>query len=223
MAESSLHRWNLSITEAAELQRSLRGLVVEEDRLGPVRFVAGVDLSGVKSAGTVTAAAVLLTLPSLEPVEESLVRGVLEFPYLPGFLSFREAPLMMEAVRGLSRQPDLLVVDGQGRAHPRGLGIACHLGLLLDIPAIGCAKSRLVGRHDDPAPEAGSRTPLVYRGGTIGTVLRTKERVKPVFISVGHRVSLDTAVELALRCTHPGQRLPEPTRQAHLSAGRDSK
>ncbi len=221
MAGPEEHPWDITIAEAKAIQQRLSGLVEEADRLGPIRFVAGIDLSGVRSTGNATAAAVLLSFPGLQPVEESRVEAPLEFPYIPGFLSFREAPLMLAALRRLKTEPDLILVDGQGRAHPRGLGIACHLGLILDKPTIGCAKSRLVGQFDEPEEEAGSTSPLVYRGKVVGTVLRTKRRVKPIFVSVGHRVSLPSAVDLALRCTLPGQRLPEPTRQAHLAAGRN--
>jgi deoxyribonuclease V len=220
MAGSVRHPWDISIEEARAIQQRLSGLVVETDQLDEVRFVGGVDLSGVRSSGAATAAAVLLSFPELEIVEESRVEGPLAFPYVPGFLSFREAPLMLEALRHLNREPDLILVDGQGRAHPRGLGIASHLGLVLDKPTIGCAKSRLVGQYIEPAPEVGSTSPLVYRGEVVGAVLRTKRGVKPIFVSVGHKISLPRAVDLVLRCTLPGQRIPEPTRRAHMAAGR---
>lgn len=211
----------VTLEEARALQTRLSQAVVQTDQLGEVHFVAGVDLSGVRSTGNATAAAVLLTFPQLEPVEESRVRGPLEFPYISGYLSFREAPLMLEALRGLRTEPDLILVDGQGTAHPRRLGIASHLGLILDKPTIGCAKSRLVGTHRELGTEAGESVPLVDRDEVIGTVLRTKRGVRPIFVSVGHRISLETAVDLVKRCTLPGNRLPEPTRLAHIAAGRD--
>jgi deoxyribonuclease V len=218
MVKPIKHPWEISITEAESLQRELAAGVREEDDLPAIRLVAGVDLSGMR-VGVATAAAMLPSFPKLTPVEESTVQGPLHFPYVPGFLSFREAPLMMQALRGLSKQPDLVLVDGQGRAHPRRLGIASHLGLLLDLPTVGCAKSRLAGRYAMPGDEAGATSELVNRGEVIGSVLRTRKGVKPLFISVGHRVSLATAVALVMQCTLPGRRIPEPTRLAHLAAG----
>ncbi|MGE5618037.1 MAG: deoxyribonuclease V [Sphingomonadaceae bacterium] len=221
MAGPIRHPWRISIDEARALQRQLSRLVEETDRLGEICHVAGVDISGVRSEGEATAAAVLLSFPGLQLVDESRVKGPLEFPYIPGFLSFREAPLMLEALRGLRTEPDLIMVDGQGRAHPRRLGIASHLGLIVNKPTIGCAKSRLVGKYTEPAEEAGSTAPLVDRDEVIGAVVRTKTGVKPIFVSVGHKISLQKAVDLVMRCTLPGQRIPEPTRQAHLAAGRE--
>lgn len=209
----------MSIDEARALQQRLSQLVVETDQFSKIDYVAGVDISGVRAVGHAKAAAVLLSFPGLELVEEGSAQGPLRFPYVPGFLSFREAPLMLEALGKLRREPDVILVDGQGRAHPRRLGIASHLGLFLDKSTIGCAKSRLVGMHGELGNEAGSAVPLVDRGEVIGVVLRTKRSVKPLFISVGHKVSLATAVELVMRCTLPGQRIPEPTRLAHIVAG----
>lgn len=214
------HPWKTTIEEARALQKQLAGLVVEMDRLGEINFVAGVDLSGVRATGKATAAAVLLSFPGLQMVDESTAQGALEFPYVPGFLSFREAPLMLEALRGLKTEPDLILVDGQGRAHPRRLGIASHLGLIVDKPTIGCAKSRLVGSCGELPDEAGAWSPLVDREETIGLALRTRKGTRPIFVSVGHRVALSTAADLVIRCTLAGQRLPEPVRQAHLVAGR---
>jgi len=215
-----LHPWKLTIDEAGALQSRLACLVEETDRFGTVQLVAGVDISGVRSDGVAIAAAVLLSFPELRLVEESRAEGVPPFPYIPGFLSFREAPLMLEALKGLHGQPDIILVDGQGRAHPRKLGIASHLGLLLDMPTVGCAKSRLVGRYEEPADEVGASSPLVYRDEVVGCALRTRAGSKPIFVSVGHRVSLATAQSLVMRCTLPGQRIPEPTRQAHTAAAR---
>ncbi len=213
------HPWNITIEEARALQERMSRLVSDSDLVGEIRLVAGVDLSGVRADGEAVAAAVLLSFPELQRLEESRVRGPLQFPYVPGFLSFREAPLMVEALRGLKGEPDLILVDGQGRAHPRRLGIASHLGLILDKPTIGCAKSRLVGHHEEPADIPGSFSPLVDKGETVGVVLRTRAGAKPIFVSVGHRVSLPTAVDLVMRCTLPGKRITEPIRQAHIVAG----
>lgn len=220
MAGSVQHPWELTIEEAGALQKRLSQLVVEIDQLDGIGFVAGVDLSGVRSGGNATAAAVLLSFPDLRPVEESRVQGPLRFPYVPGFLSFREAPLMVDALRCLRTEPDLILVDGQGRAHPRRLGIASHLGLSLDKPTIGCAKSRLVGDYGELADEPGATSPLIHGGEIVGVALRTRRGAKPIFVSVGHRVSLPTAVELVIRCTLPDQRIPEPIRLAHVVAGK---
>jgi deoxyribonuclease V len=150
-------------------------------------------------------------------LEVAGAKTALAMPYIPGLLSFREIPLLLEAWRQLTLKPDLLMVDGQGIAHPRRLGIAAHLGVYLDMPAIGCAKSILVGHHEPLPPERGSRAPLVHRGETVGYAVRTKDKVNPVFVSCGHRVSQETAVRWVLECAR-GYRLPEPTRQAHLAS-----
>lgn len=213
----------VTLEQAAELQLRLRDLVVEEGEPADARLVAGVDISGLHGDGPAVGAAILLSLPDLEMADRALVEGTLRFPYVPGFLSFREAPLMLEALRRLSPAPDLVIVEGHGRAHPRGLGIASHVGLILGRPTIGFAKSRLVGRYEEPGPEAGSTSPLLRDGAVIGSVIRTKTGVKPVFVSVGHMISLPAAVDTVLRCTLPGQRLPEPIRLAHLAAGEARK
>ncbi len=204
VAEPVLHSWAISIDEAKAVQQQLSKLVVEIDQLGKIDFVAGVDISGARATGQAKAAAVMLSFPELELVEKIYAQAPLEFPYIPGLLSFREAPLMMEALGKLKRQPDLILVDGQGRAHPRRLGIACHLGLFLDKPTIGCAKSRLVGTYDELGTEAGSTAPLIDKGEVIGAALRTKRGVKPIFVSVGHKISLASAIDLVMRCTLPG-------------------
>ena len=175
--------------------------------------IAGVDMS-VRD-GNVQAAIVVLSLPNLAVVDSATWRGPVRFPYVPGLLSFREVPAVLEALAGLSVWPDVIMADAHGRAHPRRCGLACHLGLLLDIPVLGVAKSRLTGTHQQPGREKGAAVPLVDRDETIGMVVRTRTDVKPVFVSVGHRILLDEAVEWALRCT-TRYRLPEPTRQAHL-------
>ena len=187
------------------------------DRLPQIRIVAGVDV-GFEQQGSITRAAVtLLSFPSLEPVDQVLARLPTQFPYLPGLLSFREIPAVLEAMKRLRRLPDLLLCDGQGIAHPRRFGIACHLGLLTDIPSIGVAKSRLIGSHSELAPEKGSRVPLMDQGEEIGCVLRTRTGVKPLYISSGHRISLRTAIDHVLACT-TRFRLPETTRSAHKLA-----
>ena len=213
------HAWNVSPAEARAIQERLRGFVVKEDRLGLIRHVAGVDV-GFEAGNTITRAAVaVLSFPALEPVDQAVVREPTRFPYVPGLLSFREIPAVLAALEQLRVQPDLLLCDGQGYAHPRRLGLACHLGLLADLPSIGVAKSRLIGTHAEPGNDKGDWAPLQDRDETIGAVLRTRRGVKPLYISVGHRVSLETALRLVLACT-PRYRLPETTRKAHnLASG----
>ena len=217
-----LHPWDLPPDAAREVQRRLAGEVVAEDRLGPLARVAGADVGFPRRGDQemARATAVLLGYPDLVPRGESLIEEPARYPYIPGLLSFREAPAVIAALQGLPEPPDLLMVDGHGRAHPRRFGIACHLGLLLDLPTLGCAKSPLVGRYAEPGPETGAWTPLLDRGEVIGAVVRTRSGVKPVFVSVGHRVCLETAVQLVLACCR-GVRLPEPTRLAdQLASGR---
>lgn len=209
-----LHPWDVTPEEAIAIQARLRPQVIREDQFGPLQLVAGVDV-GFEQEGTVTRAAVaMLRFPTLELVETALARQPTRFPYVPGLLSFRETPAVLEALGQLSSLPDMLLCDGQGLAHPRRFGIACHLGLLTGLPAIGVAKSRLVGTYDPLGEARADWQPLRDRGEVIGAVLRTRPLTSPLFISIGHRVSLDTAIELVLACT-PKYRLPETTRQAH--------
>jgi deoxyribonuclease V len=214
------HAWNLTPKEAIALQQQLRGEVERHDRLGPVRHVAGVDV-GFEAGGTVTRAAVaVLAFPSLELVEQAICRMPTGFPYVPGLLSFREVPAVIGALERLRIEPDLLLCDGQGIAHPRRFGIACHLGVLCDIPAIGVAKTRLTGEHEEPPQERGAWVPLMDRGETIGAVLRSRAGVRPLYISGGHRISLETALDYVMACT-TRYRLPETTRWAHrLASGK---
>lgn len=212
-----VHPWNLSPSEAIALQRELATQVRCEDDLGPVRTIAGVDVSMQRFADEGFAAIVVLSVPELEIIEVAGARLPLTMPYIPGLLSFREVPLVLAAYERLETKPDLLMVDGQGRAHPRRIGIASHLGLALDKPTIGCAKSILVGTHGPLETTKGSIAPLLDHGETVGYVVRTKDRVNPVFVSCGHRVSNQAAVRWVLECAR-GYRLPEPTRQAHLAS-----
>jgi deoxyribonuclease V len=212
-----IHRWDVSVAEAVEIQRGLAGRVVRRGRLHVVELVAGVDISGANSDGVSRGAIVVLSYPAMEVVERSVVTMKVEFPYVPGLLSFREIPLIIAACRGLSTTPDLFIADGQGIAHPRRLGLASHLGLVLDVPAIGCAKSILCGKHDPLGEEPGDRAPLVDGGEVVGSALRTKRRVKPVYVSIGHRIGLDDACRWVRACCK-GYRLPEPTRLAHRTA-----
>ena len=186
------------------------------------RFIAGLDVSASRVGEMGTGAVVVLGYPGLEIVEVRVIRGEVELPYMPGLLSFREAPLILRACEQLSTTPDIIVVDGQGIAHPRRFGLASHLGLLLGKPTIGCAKSRLCGSHDVPGDERGSTAELVDGRETIGAVVRTKQGTKPLYVSVGHRIELQDAVHWILECCR-GYRLPEPVRLAHQAAGGNLK
>ena len=210
--------WPLTVAEAREVQEKLRARVITRDRIGRVRTVAGIDIGYEGDNRLARAAAVVLAFPSLELVEEAVVRVPVKFPYVPGYLSFREVPAALAVLAKLEYPPDLILCDGQGRAHPRRFGLACHLGVLLDIPTIGVAKSRLIGKPGGRLGRAkGSWVPLVDSGEIIGALLRTRTGVKPVYVSIGHRVSLDTAIDYVRRCT-PRYRLPETTRRAHRLA-----
>jgi deoxyribonuclease V len=178
-----------------------------------VRLVAGLDAAFTRDGKRCIGGVVLWDVESREVVEEHVATRPLRFPYVPGLLSFREAPALLAALRKLRRTPDALMCDGHGLAHPRRFGIACHVGVLVDRPAVGCGKSRLVGEHREPALRRGSRTRLTHRGETIGSVLRTREGVKPIYVSIGHRIDQATAERLTLACAI-GYRLPEPTRLA---------
>jgi deoxyribonuclease V len=212
-----LHPWDVSPKEAVAIQRDLAPQVVREGDPRNVRRVAGVDISVDRARGLGTGAVVVLSYPELELVEVAVEQAPLTFPYVPGLLSFREVPVLRAAFARIAGPIDLLLVDGQGLAHPRRFGLACHLGLLLDVPAIGCAKSRLLGEHAPVAEAAGSRADLVDKGEPIGSVLRTRTNVRPLFVSLGHRIGLTEAETWVSRCCR-GYRLPEPTRLAHLAA-----
>lgn len=230
MPAPPVHSFGLTPQEAAALQEELRGRVVAEDRFGGIaslRTVAGIDVGfdrrGLEARAR--AAVAVLSFPELEPVAEAVATAEVTFPYVPGLLSFRELPVALAALERLERDrgrlPDLLVADAHGRAHPRRFGFACHLGVLTEVPTIGVAKSLLVGEHGELPPERGARRPLVVEDAdgpeTVGAVLRTRTGVRPVYVSAGHRVSLDTAVELTLALA-PRYRLPETTRRAHRLA-----
>ena len=211
-----LHEWNLQPTEAIALQRELASRVILTDALpGEVTRIAGVDMAINENNGMARAAVVLLSYPEMEMLEQHVYEEPLRMPYIPGLLSFREIPCIIGAFDRLREQPHLVMVDGQGIAHPRRLGIAAHLGLWLDLPTIGCAKSILRGHYNEQAlgEEAGAWEPLIYKNETLGAAVRTRSHVKPMIISQGHRVSLDTSIRYVLACSK-GYRLPEPTRQA---------
>jgi deoxyribonuclease V len=211
----------LTVEEAIAIQQKLRSEVITEDQLGVVQYVAGVDV-GFEESGTITRAAVaVLSFPDLELQEQAIARRPTTFPYVPGFLSFREIPAVLDALEKASLTPDLILCDGQGIAHPRRFGIACHLGVLIDIPTIGVAKSLLIGKYADVPEERGAWKPLVHGRETIGAVLRTRTGVNPVYVSSGHRISLTNAIKYVMECT-PKYRLPETTRWADkLASGRN--
>ena len=211
-----LHDWDVDYRTAVALQAALREKLILDDGLsGDIRIVAGADISCSKGDDRVFAAVVLLDAATLEVIEEATYSGRTSIPYIPGLLSFREGPALLQAFGKLRKRPDVALFDGQGIAHPRGFGLAAHMGLILDIPSVGCAKTRLVGTSREPGERRGQQSPLVYNEKRIGAVVRTKDRVKPVFVSQGHRVSLECAVEIVLQCA-PRYRIPEPIRRAHL-------
>lgn len=215
MIVPELHPWALTPTEAVALQRRLAGQVELANRLPErVRLVAGVDASYARAGGTAYGAVVVLRLPDMTVVARAGAAMPMAFPYVPGLLSFRELPVVIEAFRRLEVAPDAVICDGQGVAHPRGLGIAAHLGLWLDLPTVGCAKTRLVGEHGPPAAVAGGWTALTFEGRSLGAVLTTRAGVKPVYVSPGHKTDVGSAVSLVWSCCR-GRRLPEPVRAAH--------
>lgn len=209
------HRWALTPKRAAELQRELAAKVHIESPSEPIVLVAGVDAAFSSDGSRCIAAAVVWDCQSGSMVEERVARRPLRFPYVPGLLSFREAPAVIAALRRLRTRPSAIMCDAHGYAHPRRFGLACHVGVLCDVPTIGCAKSRLCGSHREPGRRRGSRSALHDRGETIGTVLRTRTDVRPVYVSVGHRIDLPTAEKIVLQCANR-YRLPEPTRMADL-------
>lgn len=208
------HNWNLTTSEAKAIQEELQKEVITEDKFKqPIKYVAGVDM-GFEADGTISRAAVaVLSFPDLQLQEQSIVRRATTFPYIPGFLSFREIPAVLDALEKINTIPDIILCDGQGFAHPRRFGIACHLGVILDMPTIGVAKSWLIGKYEEVPQSKGSWQPLIHNNETIGAVLRTRDNVKPLYVSSGHRISLKAAIDYVLRCT-PKYRLPETTRIA---------
>jgi len=218
-APSIAHRWPRDARAAMRLQARLAGRLSIGGGPRRVHLVAGADVAFAAGGEVLVAAVVLLRYPGMEIVESVAVRHRVTFPYVPGLLSFRESPAIVAAWRRLRRRPDLLLCDGQGIAHPRGLGLAAHLGLLLGVPAIGCAKSRLCGAHDEPGPRRGDRAALVLNGRVVGAVLRTRDRVRPLYVSPGHLLGVASAVRWVLACGG-GFRLPEPTRRADMLVGR---
>jgi deoxyribonuclease V len=216
-SSSSLDSWNVTPSRGIEIQNELRSLVKRRWGGRALKLIGGTDVH-FPSKGAVRAAIAIFTYPELRLVESSIHEGRCTFPYVPGLLSFREIPPILEAWKKLKDRPDLMLCDGQGIAHPRGLGLASHLGLVLDIPTIGCAKSPLFGAFSEPGPRRGDRTPIRDASGKIiGTVVRTRDFTKPLYVSIGHLISLRKAVAIVLACT-PRFRNPEPARAAHRIA-----
>lgn len=207
------HSWSLKPRQAIAVQKRMAERVSEAAPPGALRFVAGLDAAFSPDERWCLSAVVLWDMEEGRVAEQHTAARRLRFPYIPGLLSFREAPALLAALRKLKQRPDAVMCDGQGRAHPRRFGIACHVGVILDLPAVGCAKSRLTGAHEEPGAGRGAWAPLNDRGERIGSVLRTRPGVRPVYVSVGHRVNLRTAQELVLRCA-TRYRIPEPTRLA---------
>ena len=210
--------WQVNTARAREIQVELAPRVSRQGKVTTPRFIAGVDISVSRWAKTGTGAAVVLSYPDFKLVEAAVVTDRLDFPYVPGLLTFREAPLILAACAKLIVKPDLVIVDGQGIAHPRRIGLASHLGLCLDVPTIGCAKSRLLGTYDEPDDDPGSYANLLDNDEVIGAALRTRSGVKPIFVSIGHKIYLSEAIRWVLVCCR-GYRVPEPTRLAHQAAG----
>jgi deoxyribonuclease V len=218
MKVNELHQWQVSTAQAREIQSRLAGQVVTEGDIASLHFVAGVDMSSTDSGGVARGAIVVLSYPELAVVEVETAEERLTLPYIPGLLSFRESPVILAACEKLRNIPDLILVDGQGIAHPRRLGLASHLGLLLDLPTIGCAKSILCGRQKPLPEQAGSYAELIDDGQVVGAALRTRPGVAAIYVSIGHKIGLASALDWVMKCCR-GYRLPEPTRLAHIAAG----
>ncbi len=218
MKIEKLHDWNLSPREAIEIQKQLAYEVIREDKFQmPIKTVAGIDLGYDIKTDTSRAIVVVLSFPELELLETKEAKMPVQFPYVPGLLSFRETPVAIGALKNLQTTPNVILCDGQGLAHPRRFGIACHIGLIADVPTIGVAKSILVGKFENLDEERGSIAPLIHRNEEVGIALRTKNKVQPVYVSVGHKINLETATNIVLQCA-PKYRLPETTRLADKMA-----
>ncbi len=218
MKINRLHKWDVRLAQAKAIQLELAGEVVTENEGINPHLIAGVDISSPDSRDIARGAVVVLGYPELNVVEVKVAEAKIALPYIPGLLSFRECPVILAACEKLCSIPDLVLVDGQGIAHPRRLGLASHLGLFLDTPTIGCAKSILCGKHEPVGEGAGSSAELIDNGEVIGAALRTKIGVRPIYVSIGHKIELAMALNWVMKCCH-GYRLPEPTRLAHLAAG----
>jgi deoxyribonuclease V len=216
MQARKLHDWDVSPAEARRLQEELASRVTLKPLPPHVELVAGADVSFSRELGTVFAAVLVFRFDDMKVLEQALAHASARFPYVPGLLTFREGPAVLKAFGKLRHKPDAVIFDGQGYAHPRRIGLACHMGLWLGLPTVGCAKSRLIGEHAEPGRRRGDCTPLLDNGEQIGVALRTRDNVKPVYVSPGHLADFPSSVRLVLDCGR-GYRLPEPTRQAHIT------
>jgi deoxyribonuclease V len=215
-----LHSWNIPPKEAVALQKRLASQVVLTPLPGRISLIAGADVGYSRRHNTAVAVLATYTFPGLEFRELVQLHDEISYPYVPGLLSFREVPLMVQTFQLLREQPDVVLCDGQGIAHPRGLGLASHLGLWLNLPTVGCAKTRLVGSHGKVGPKKGQYRSLMHRNNRVGVVLRTRAKVKPLYVSPGHLAEVDSSRKLVVRCCLK-YRLPEPIRKAHLAAQRE--
>ncbi len=218
-ADNLSHSWNVTPLEAIQIQEELRNFLILRPPRKLIFKVAAGDVAYSRKSQRAYAALLLFSYPDLVLLETSTVQGLADFPYIPGLFSFREAPLLLQAFARLKIRPDLILVEGQGIAHPRSMGIAAHLGLLVGLPSIGCAKSRLYGEAEAPSPEEGSTAPLISGGRIVGAVVRTRSAVKPVFVSPGHKMDVTTSISLVLSLCR-GYRIPEPLRQAGILVNR---
>jgi len=210
------HSWNITLDEAKVLQNSLAQKIKIRHLPSSIKRVAGFDVSYLKEKNTLIAGMVIIDYPSLNFQDSFVITDKINFPYVPGYLSFREAPVILKLIEKYVHLADIFIFDGHGIAHPRGFGIASHIGVLTNQPCIGCAKKRLIGEYKIPDANKGSNTDLVYKGNIVGKVLRSKDNIKPLFVSIGHLAMLDEAMRFILSCTGK-YRLPEPTRMAHLT------
>ncbi len=216
MKINHIHSWNIDIVEARAIQLELKEKIRLQKLSGPIRLVAGADVSYSKKVELCFAAVTIFKHPEMEIFEQTDSLGPISFPYVPGYLTFREAPILLNAFEKIEHVPDLILFDGQGIAHPRQMGLAAHLGLILNLPSIGCAKSILIGQFQEPLYEKGNWTDLIYQNNKIGAVVRTREGVKPVFVSPGYKITIEEAVYWVLN-TCAGYRIPEPIRRSHLA------
>ena len=214
MKYQKLHAWNVGYEKAVEIQERLKKSIILKGSAKDCRLIAGADVSYIKGSEIFYASVIVFNLQTMERVEEVTASGKVDFPYIPGLLSFRESPILLKAFAKIKSEPDVIILDAQGIAHPRGIGLASHIGLLLDKSAIGCAKTRLIGEYNEVGGEAGCHSQLTVKDKIVGAVLRTRKNVKPVFVSPGHKIDLKTSIDLVLQSCR-GYRLPEPMRQAH--------
>ena len=216
MRFNNFHEWDVTPSQAIQIQKEYAGKVERDGTLRDVTAIAGVDIAFEGTTGF--GAVVILTYPELQVLDQAVVEAPVPIPYIPGLLSFREIPIVLRAFEKIREMPDVIFVDGQGTLHPRRFGIACHLGLTLDVPTVGCAKSLLCGSYPEPGPEKGDYSFVEHKNDRIGVALRTRTRTKEIFVSVGHKISIENAIELTLSIS-PKYRIPEPTRHADRLAG----